>query len=351
MPRGERDRRRKIEEQISNHCQTGPTAEKTGRGNGTINTGNPDVLNGLVVESGSGMCRVDINGDLYLCDIKGSLKDAATGYINIIAVGDRVVVNPNGHKKGRIEAIEPRMNVFSRPYSPDVGKSSDMEQIIAANIDQVIIVASWREPYIWPALIDRYLITAALKNMEAYVCVNKIDLIEDENRFQKTISVYQSLGYKLLLTSVITEFGVQDLKEILEKKISVFTGLSGVGKSSLLKKINPDLDLRTNTVIEHGLLTGQGKHTTTQSSLWKIGGQGLVIDTPGIKSFEIAGLQPDELASWYPEMISPANNCRFRNCTHINEPDCGVTSAVNSGRISQLRYKNYTQIFGALTNP
>jgi ribosome biogenesis GTPase len=136
---------------------------------------------------------------------------------------------------------------------------------------------------------------------------------------------------------------------MLSEVTTVLAGLSGVGKSSLLTAIQPDLNLKIGQVSDHGLFTGQGRHTTSQSRLWKLNNGGMVIDTPGVRSFGIAGIRPSELSSWYPEMAPFIKNCRFGNCNHINEPDCGVKSAVETGELSDLRYKNYTQIYEELS--
>jgi len=147
---------------------------------------------------------------------------------------------------------------------------------------------------------------------------------------------------------MVTGEGIDELNGLLTSDVTVLAGLSGVGKSSLLVAVQPDLDLKVGQVSEHGLFTGQGRHTTTQSSLWKLENGGIVIDTPGVRTFGVAGIPPTELANWYPELIAFADQCRYRNCTHINEPDCAIQAAVEEGSISQLRYKNYIQIFKEL---
>jgi ribosome biogenesis GTPase len=220
---------------------------------------------------------------------------------------------------------------------------------VVANVDRLLIVASWREPYIWPALIDRYLIAAQRNQIEAVICIHKVDLVEDPVEFNETIQPYQSLGYKFLLSSTVSGVGIDSLRVLLQDSTTVLAGLSGVGKSSILSAIQPDLNLKTGSVSEHGLFTGQGRHTTTQASLWKLANGGMVIDTPGIRSFGIAGIVPNELSNWYPEMNALAGKCRFGNCTHTNEPDCAVKAALKNGSVSELRYKNYNQILEELS--
>jgi len=304
----------------------------------------------LVVEAGAGLCRVDLNGEIILCDVRGNVKDAVTRYVNPLAVGDWVLIQKNGNERGVVEAVLPRRSVLARPYSPDVGKVIDnLEQIVVANVDRLLIVASWREPYLWPALIDRYLITAQRNQIEAVICIHKIDLVEDPVEFNDIVQVYQTLGYPLVLSSTVNGVGIDRLRQLLQDTTTVLAGLSGVGKSSILSAIQPGLNLKTGRVSEHGLFTGQGRHTTTQASLWKLANGGMVIDTPGIRSFGIAGIAPNELSNWYPEMIALAGKCRFGNCTHTSEPDCAVKAAVQNGSVSELRYKNYNQILEELS--
>jgi ribosome biogenesis GTPase len=349
MPKGERERRRKIEKQAlrrgsfkdSRAVVDSPGAEPT--------TETPIGLRGLVVEAGSGMCRVDFDGETVLCDIRGTIKAADTGYVNVIAVGDQVLISKNGANRGVVESVLPRHSVLTRPYTPDVGRVSDLQQIVVSNVDQLLIVASWREPYIWPALIDRYLITARRNNIEAVICINKTDLVEDQAEFDVIVQTYQELSHRLILTSAVTGEGIDDLQELLSSGTTVLAGLSGVGKSSLLIAVQPSLNLKTGHVSEHGLFTGQGRHTTTQSSLWKLDIGGVVIDTPGVRSFGIASITPTDLAGWYPDLVPYVEDCRYTNCSHTIEPGCGIKTAVENGSVSPIRYKNYTQIFEELS--
>jgi len=294
----------------------------------------------LVVEVSSGLCRVEIDDDILVCSLRGNLKKQETGYSNLVAVGDLVTITREDNEKGVVESVLPRRSVLARCH----GSVLSLRQIIVANVDQALIVTSWREPHIWPELIDRYLIAAQRNNLEAIICINKIDLIEDQETFDTIVQAYAKLGYKFLLTSTITGEGIDELRTIFSESTTVLAGLSGVGKSSLLTAVQPNLDLRTGSVAERGLFRGQGKHTTTQSSLWKLENGGIVIDTPGIRDFGIAGISQIELASWYPEMVALSGKCRYRDCTHINELDCAIKSAIETGKISQLRYKNYAAI-------
>ena len=349
MPRGERERRQKIEKQIDKKLNKGPLSDGIGGNIKKYHKDTVDMIPGLVIAAGSGMCRVEINGELLICDIRGSVKDSDTNYVNSIAAGDRVQITRSSSERGIVEHIEPRKNVLTRPYSPDVGKTSGLEQIIVANIDQVVIVASWREPYIWPALIDRYLIAAERNDKKSILCINKIDLVKKAYEYNSIINTYKEIGIPIIQTSAKSGQGVQGFQDILRNKTTVLAGLSGVGKSSLLTAIQPELNIKIGSVSDHGLYTGQGKHTTTQATLWKLENDSVVVDTPGVRSFGLAGILPEDLSSWYPEMTLPSQECRFGDCTHITEPDCGVIAAVDIEQISRLRYKNYIQIFEELS--
>jgi ribosome biogenesis GTPase len=347
MPRGTSERRRKIEKQV----------QGSGSNNGNIKQieANPDpssgkgsLQQGIVIEAGSSMCRVDVDGEVLLCDVRGSLKNAESVYINALAVGDQVTIRSTSTEQGVVESVQPRRSVLARQYAPDKGRTSHLKQILVANLDQLLVIASWREPYIWPALIDRYLIAAQQNNIQAILCINKIDLVRDSKELAEVTKAYRDLGYPLVLSSVVTMNGIAEIKKLLTEKTTALAGLSGVGKSSILNAIQPELSLKVGKVSESGLFTGQGKHTTTQASLWRLDNGSVVIDTPGVRSFTISGIPASDLASLYPEMIPHSQKCRFRNCTHKDEPDCGVIQGVDSGLISHLRYKNYTQILEEL---
>ena len=345
----EQERRREIEKTIqqgtSKVSPESPDSEKLGSSS-ISNASSP----ALVVEAGSGLCRVDQNGEIILCDIRGNVKDAVTRYVNPVPVGDRVLISKNGSSRGVVETVLPRHSVLARPYSPNQGKIlDDLHQIVVANVDRLLIVTSWREPYIWPALIDRYLIASQRNKIEPVICINKVDLIEDQEAFDETIHPYKELGYSLILTSTVSGVGINQLRALLRDSTTVLVGLSGVGKSSLLRAVQPSLQLKVGTVSKHGLFTGQGRHTTTQSNLIKLDNGGVVIDTPGVRTFGLAGIGPSDLSSWYPEMVKVDRHCRYGNCTHTNEPNCAVRSAVSAGSISDLRYKNYTQILEELS--
>jgi ribosome biogenesis GTPase len=343
VPRGEKERQRKLERQMfgqpggqgaNSHPKSGIPPKIKGE----------EQRQGTVVEVSSGLVRVSLNGQKLLCTLRQSLEEEETSFVNVIAVGDEVLVSNYEGGDPVVETILPRRSLLARIYSPDQGKTSSKRQIVATNIDQVLIVASWREPNIWPELIDRYLITAQVNQLKSVLCVNKVDLVEDKEEFVDTLKAYQNLGLGYLETSAKTGKGIEELDAILSSRTTVLAGLSGVGKSSLLNAIQPKLNIRVTQVGESRKHRKQGRHTTTQSNLFELENGGKVIDTPGIREFGVAQLQKTDLAIYYPEFTAPASRCRYRDCSHIHEEGCGVKAAVAEGTIHQIRYDNYRNI-------
>lgn len=334
MPRDEGERRRTVEQAAFETVDI--EVDET-----AIDLASAEGQRGLVVEVRRGLCLVDLGDHVLSCTIRGSLSAKERMFTNVVTVGDMVIVSEEEEDSGVIEAVLTRRSVLARP---DVFRSH-LQQIIVANADQLLIVSSWREPIIWLELIDRYLVAAERDNLPAVICVNKIDLLDDEAECQATLEPYQTLGYPLLLTSALTGEGIDELRALLRNRTTVLAGLSGVGKSSLLSAVQPDLQLRTAEVSEH---SGEGRHTTTQAILLRLDEHTSVIDTPGIREFGLSGLYRHELAAFFPEIAAPALNCRFSNCTHLNEPDCAVQAAVEAGEVALSRYHSYQQIYETL---
>jgi ribosome biogenesis GTPase len=337
MPRGERERRQMnlkkamsaLEEgEVDTAQDTSPLAEAQGQ-------------RGVVVEVSSGLCRVDLDGLSMACSLRGSLSAGETGYTNVVAVGDEVIVSENGSRRGVVEAVLPRRSVLARP---DV-YHGHLQQVIAANLDQLLVVASWREPHIWLELIDRYLIAAERYHLQPLICVNKVDLAEGVDEPREVLRPYRELNYRVIFTSALTGEGLDALRRALAGKTTVLAGLSGVGKSSLLSAIQPGLNLRTGEVSEQ---SREGRHTTTQVMMHRLGIGGFVVDTPGIREFGLSGLHRGDLAQFYPEISAAAQGCRFADCSHIDEPGCAVQAAVTRGRISGARYHSYAKIYQSL---
>lgn len=328
MPRGESERRKTVQ----------TLAQQT---LSVITAGDDDndtplhSANARIVEVGSGIYRVLHDGETLLCSARGALRET------LLTVGDAVAVTPTGSGQGVIEALAPRRSVITRPDPAGHGTL-----LLAANIDQLLIVQAWRNPYIWHELIDRYLITAERNDITPLICVNKVDLADDHAALEAEMQPYRDLGYSVLLTSAEQNIGIDALRAQLEGKTSVVAGLSGVGKSSLLSAVQPGFTLKAGEVNEE---RGQGRHTTTQSLMVPFGDDGYLIDTPGIREFGLAGMSAHALEAYYPEFLPHAVNCRYHNCTHRHEPDCAVQAALAAGKLSQIRYHSYKVIFDSLS--
>ena len=304
------------------------------------------ISRGTVVEVSSGLCRVALPERTLLCNLRNSLRTPHSGLSNLLAAGDEVmvshtVVSHNGHERGMVEAVLPRRSALARP---DVFYSH-LQQVIVANVDQVLIVAAWREPAFWPELVDRYLIAAARYNLAPIICINKIDLAgeadDDPAELARTLAAYHQAGYRILATSARTGAGLAALREALAGRTTALAGLSGVGKSSLLSAAEPGLNLRTAEVSDR---RHEGRHTTTQVTLHPLAAGGFVADTPGIREFGLSGLKGRDLPQFYPEIAAAAGSCTYADCSHTSEPGCGVTAAVRTGRVEAMRYDSYRKI-------
>lgn len=297
---------------------------------------------GTVLEVSSSLYRVAVDGRVLLCSLRGALSARETGYTNLAAVGDRVSVSSAGDYQGVIEAVLPRRSALARPDP----FSRHLKQVIVANADQLLVVASWLDPPLWTELVDRYLIGAERNRLAFMLCLNKVDLATDRAAVDEAVRPYRELGYPVFLVSALTGEGIADLRERLRGQTTVLSGLSGVGKSSLLTAIQPDLALRTGAVSQHW--GGQGQHTTTQVTLLALDEGGYVVDTPGIRDFAVVGLKPAELMRFYPDIAEVAARCRFVDCTHTHEPGCAVKHALQTGQIAIARYHNYRLILAEL---
>jgi ribosome biogenesis GTPase len=300
-----------------------------------------DLRQGRVVEIASALCRVAIGQETLLCSVRGVLQAQETGFTNAVAVGDQVLVRPDGTGSGVVEQRLPRRSLLARPdvFYPH------LQQVVVANADQLLVVASWREPIIWFELIDRYLVAAARHGLPTVICVNKIDLAASRAECERDLQPYHALAVPCVFTSAQTGEGIDELRAVLHDRTTVLAGLSGVGKSSLLSAVRPGLRLRTGVVSEH---SGEGRHTTTQATLLRLDNQTWVVDTPGIREFGLSGLARSQLVTYFAEMAEAAAGCRFRNCTHHDEPGCAVQAAVAGGAIARSRYHSYRLIYASL---
>jgi len=329
MPRDETDRRRSVEQVAYQPTEEAPEEVEI----------DADLIAGRVIEVSKGLCRVQIDGRVVLCSLRGNLDVAETGFTNVVAVGDEVYVREDGADGGVVEIVKPRQRFLARP---DVF-NSHLLQILVANIDQLLIVASWREPHLWPELIDRYLVVAARNDIPALIGVNKVDLVEDAGELDATLRPYRELELPVILTSTLTGAGINQLHTRLVDQTTVLTGLSGVGKSSLISALDPSLNLRTGSVGEAG-----GRHTTTQANWLSLTAGGAVVDTPGIREFGLSGLYQHELIEFMPDLADHAVGCRFNDCRHLDEPGCAVRAAVESGDLAASRHQSYTKMLSEL---
>lgn len=335
MPRGERERRQAVLSMAQANLN-----EKENMDGGHA----PQEAagrQGVVVEVSSSLCRVDLDGRSTVCGLRGSLSSRDTGFTNVVAVGDRVIVSEDGAGRGVVDKVLPRASALTRP---DV-LYGHLQQVIVANAGQLLVVAAWREPHIWLELIDRYLIAAERHRLAPIICVNKIDLAQDAQACRAEMQPYLDLGYRVIWTSALTGVGIHELREALLGRTTVLAGVSGVGKSSLLAAVQPGLQLRTRKVSEHNR---EGRHTTSQVTMLKLEADTFVVDTPGIREFGLSGLGRRELAQFYPEIAAAASNCRFGDCSHTQEPGCAVVQAVEQGRISAARYHGFQKIYLSL---
>jgi ribosome biogenesis GTPase len=270
---------------------------------------------------------------VFKCATRRLLKTLATDQRHVVAAGDVVWFRPEGRDEGIIERIEPRRGVVSRT-------SRGRQHVLVANVDQLVIVTSAAEPRMKPNLVDRLLVTAEKGGIRPVICINKIDLVEPAD-LMPISGVYAQLGYQVLLVSAQTGQGIGGLRERLGGEESVVTGQSGVGKSSLLNAVEPDLQLRVQAVSEE---TQKGRHTTTTAELIPLSFGGYVVDTPGIRQFQLWDVIPEEVSGFFRELRPYVSRCRFPDCTHTHEDDCAVKDAVADGWIDARRYESYVQI-------
>ena len=288
-------------------------------------------MKGLVIRNtGSWYTVLTDDGQLIDCKIKGNFRLKGIRSTNPVAVGDRVVVS-----EGFITEIEDRRNYIIRK-SQNLSKQS---HILAANVDQAFLVVTVNYPQTSTTFIDRFLASAEAYRVPVVLVFNKTDLLDaDERRYQQMmVQLYETVGYTCRQISATTGEGIEALRPLLEGRITLLSGNSGVGKSTLINQLVPDANLRTAEISDaHNL----GQHTTTFSEMIPMGG-GWVIDTPGIKGFGTFDIEPEELTGYFPEIFRFSKDCRFSNCTHTHEPGCAVLKALEDHYIAQSRYQSY----------
>lgn len=299
-------------------------------------------MKGLVYKSTGSWYKVrNNNGNFIVCRLKGKLRIKGLKVTNPVSVGDFVDIEmEKGKETGLISKIDSRKNYLIRK-SVNLSKQY---HIIASNIDQAVLVATVTQPNTLNEFIDRFLVSVTAYNIPAVILVNKLDVYEDEHlhRLADWNSIYTNAGYTILPISVEKEINLDKVKKLFQGKTTVLSGNSGVGKSSLLKKLLPNEDI---TVKEISEMHQQGVHTTTFAEMYDLPNGGHLIDTPGIRGIGIVDIKPEELSNYFPEFLKLKPSCKFNNCVHINEPNCAVKTALGKGQIALSRYNSYLSIF------
>ncbi len=298
-------------------------------------------MEGIVIKStGSWYTVLSPNGKLTECRLKGRFKIQGIKTTNPLAVGDHVGFNMlEDEDGGVINEIKARKNHIIRKAT----KLSKESHILAANLDQAIIIVTLAKPRTSMGFIDRFLITAEAYHIPAAIVFNKIDLYDDKKlrELEEMKNIYGAAGYPTYTVSALTGENIDKISAILLDKVSLIAGHSGVGKSALINKIEPGLDLKTKPISK---AHNKGVHTTTYARMFILSFGGFIIDTPGIKEFGLFELEKSTMAERYPEMRALMHACRYTNCTHLHEPGCAVKKAVKEGRFNEKRYEGYIRI-------
>lgn len=288
-------------------------------------------MQGKIVKGISGFYYVHVaESGIYECKAKGAFRNQKVKPL----VGDNVeiAVIDEKEKKGNIEKILPRENALIRPA--------------VANIDLALIIFAIAKPQPNLNLLDRFLVMMDYQKVPVTICFNKVDLVDKEEE-EKMADIYEKCGYPVLFVSAKEERGIDELHRILDGRTTAVAGPSGVGKSSLVNRLQPNVQMETGNISRK---IERGKHTTRHSEIIPIAGNTYIMDTPGFSTLDIPGFEKEDLQQFYPEFAEYEPYCRFQGCSHISEPDCGVKDALEEGKISQIRYENYKLLYDELKN-
>lgn len=299
-------------------------------------------MHGIVIKStGSWYQVITDDGEIVDCRIKGKFRTKDIKTTNPVAVGDHVVIEPEpGQDTGVIVKLEERKNYIIRK-SVNLSKQA---QIIAANLDQALLIVTLASPRTSLGFIDRFITTAEAYDIPAGLIFNKLDLFSEEGLdiLAEYQEIYQNIGYPCYQVSAREGTNLNQIRQLLKDKVTLFSGHSGVGKSTLINKLIPGIELKTGEISDW---SDKGQHTTTFAEMHPIPEGGYLIDTPGIRELGIIDIDKQELGHFFPEIRERMNDCRFNNCRHINEPGCAVLNAVEEGEIAISRYDSYLSIY------
>ena len=303
-------------------------------------------MKGNVYKStGSWYTVKDETGRFWNARMKGVFKIDEITSTNPVSVGDKVEIEEENETENTalITKIYDRINYINR-QSP---RAKYQQHIIAANIDLSLLLATLKEPRTSQGFIDRFLVASEMYHVPSIIVFNKADLHKrkEDEKFQQLKAMYEQIGYKVFLISVNDNMGVDELKAELRNRVTLISGHSGVGKSSLLNLIFPELKLKTQDISGW---SGKGLHTTTFAEMFDLPSGGSIIDTPGMREFGLIGVSKQELSHYFPEMRERLGNCQFNNCLHINEPGCAIKEAVVDGEINEDRYVSYVNILDSI---
>lgn len=293
-------------------------------------------FSGVVVRSTGSWYEVLSDGARLQCRIRGKLRLKGVRSTNPVVVGDRVTCVTDEQGNHLIVAIEPRRNYVIRRAS-NLSKES---HIIAANIDRALLMVTLRQPETALEFVDRFLVTCEAYKIPVVILLSKADL-QDPEAMEAFRAIYEPIGYRVVTVSTTTDEGIETVRALLAGATTLLSGNSGVGKSTLVQRIDPSLDIRTGEISDSHQ---KGRHTTTFSTMYPFGDDGYLIDTPGIKGFGLIDIDEAELWHYFPEMMAYGRDCRFYNCTHTHEPGCAVVAAIEEGKIALQRYESYLKM-------